>query len=305
MKDKNSSIRYYDFLFVGYFSLTPIAILSLPNNLVLDNGFQIFLVSFFFASLPYVDKPKAYVYRVLISLLSASTIGVATTVLAVGLTGYEIFFVLVYVKLFIIPSVIAFVAALVYHKIIRNRISLESRVKMELSGLALTSVLGIFILAMQSSEKTDLTAEIHKRLELAERISSYYAHNQKVDLDTEKAMKLGLFEGLYSTMNNQPVNSYGGSISISSNPEGVSLAYKGIPGGDPCFWFYYMNSPSTYGFSSTYVDGVSTKPGLYTIDLKKEEKELCRSGQKSVSIRYFAPYESLKRTISFHQNNLK
>jgi len=287
--NKKNPNKFHNILFIGIFSLTPVAHLYLPHNFLLDNWLIIFLPLFFIAAIPYVREAKKFAILVLISIIFSILI----FKLIVGNPyGYSIFLILifVYLKLLIIPSAVGFFLARFYHDFILKHLSNK---KQYLINIGLTLSIGIFLTTFysyQTSNTSKLVGEVDKRLELAKRIAIFYEKYRIHDLDTKKVIESGLIEGLYIPKNNNLHHGYDGNIIISSDKTGISLIYNDIPGGEICHWFYYMNSPN--GFD-TYVDDKSTKTDSNVIAINKKDKELCRSGQKLVNVRYTSTYKEL------------
>ncbi len=74
--------------------------------------------------------------------------------------------------------------------------------------------------------------------------------------NASRAVELGLAEHIYEVHQGGIVNDYGGSVNILNKGSHVSVTFGGIPRGEDCFRFYFVNDPKGYGFFETYIDGV-------------------------------------------------
>ncbi len=93
--------------------------------------------------------------------------------------------------------------------------------------------------------------------------------------------------GVYSIQGSQLKHGYGGDVKVETIDDRVSIYYKDIPKGKPCFWFYFMNIPLTY-FSDVTVDGKPTERGSSNQEIEKLKNELCYSSNDKVEIVYAA-----------------
>jgi hypothetical protein len=288
---------FTDLIFILYFSLTPFAQVLLPFNFLLEHWLPIYFVSFFIASMPYVGKLKAYIIRVVISLFLC--ILVAKTFLG-NFHGYFFVFILVYIKILIIPATLGFITASLYKrtedKLFKNFIS--NNVK-NISVLSVIAV-AVFFFINKTEDKDLLLNEVNKRLSLAKNIASFYGKNKTIDLNNIVAIDTGVIDGIYNRSNDGILtHGYNGKIEIVIDSYGVSLIYHDIPHEEVCHWFYFMNSPSTYGFRDIYVDEKSIKTPTNSMAMENKKKELCYSGIDVVKVRYTASYSELEKASEF------
>lgn len=290
-KDKQ---KWIDGLFILYFALAPIAQQFLPNDLILEYWFPIYFTSYFVFSFPYTSKPKRFCVLVVVSFAFSIFI---SKVMFGNAHGYFLVFVLVYLKFTIIPSLLGFVAAKNYKKLLeKNLLSSTNKIVMLAISPILLVIGGVGFISISIFNGNFLHDEINKRSDLAKNIASYYQKTKIKNLNTSDAIELGIIKPLYEVSDEGALtHGYNGEIQIISNVDGISLIYKNIPKGKVCHWFYFMNTPSPYGFRDIYVNGISTKTKSNTAAMAKKDKEVCYGDKETVTVEYFATYSELDK----------
>lgn len=97
---------------------------------------------------------------------------------------------------------------------------------------------------------------IWKRYEFLRRLMVAVEAEQLQEYTQSEVIELGLAKYIYEVQQGVIVNDYGGSVDILIEGSHVSVTFGGIPRGEDCFRFYYVNDPRVFGFSETYIDGV-------------------------------------------------
>ncbi len=119
-------------------------------------------------------------------------------------------------------------------------------------------------------------------------------------MTTSLTQGAGVTDGIYNRSNDGILtHGYNGKIEIVSDSYGISLIYHDIPHEEVCHWFYFMNSPSTYGFRDIYVDEKSIKTPTNSMAMENKKNELCYSGRDVVKVRYTASYSALEKASDF------
>ncbi len=166
-------------------------------------------------------------------------------------------------------------------------------------SIVLVALIPIVLFVNDRVGDKDLSREIDKRYNFLKQITIAVEENQLISIDNKSAIEMGIAALFYKVNNDSIVHGYEGEIYIESNSDGIAVEYSGIPGGDPCFEFYFMNSPKVFGFRRTFVDGKLAKTGSNTRAIKQMKKKFCCSGQKKVTVRYEATFKQLESAARF------
>jgi len=206
--------------------------------------------------------------------------------------GYLIIFLIFFAKILIESAVLAYLLSFVYQKV---TITLTSKKSSNRVNVIIAVILAVFIggkYSYETASHTLLSDELRKKGKLLNKISESYGVDWTSDLNTQKAIQIGIFDSIYSVTNNTISHGYGGSIEILTDTRGVSVIYHDIPSKEIAFQFYYTLMS---GLTDTYVDEKSTKTITHSKEIEKRKRELCYTGKKSVTVRYTTAFGNLKK----------
>jgi hypothetical protein len=291
----NKSVR--NLFFVAFFTLVILSQFFVSNNIVLNYWFPIFCILFFIAAFPYLDFPKTFITLALISWISSF---IAAKLFLGHFYGYDVIFILLYLKIFSISSATGFITAKFFSHYLNKNLFNKKKV-LVLGGAAVSLLVAITtFITSDVSVANKLKIEVKKRIELARNITLHYGQTSNKSINNKVIIEQRLIKDLYSAKEETITHGFNGDIKIVSDINGISLIYENIPEGEACYWFYFMDSPSTYGFDDTFINEVLVNSRINYKSIKNG-KELCYSTDNNVTIRYTASYKGLKRTLKFIQ----
>ncbi len=94
-----------------------------------------------------------------------------------------------------------------------------------------------------------------KRGEFLRRLMFAVQEDKLINYSQKELIDAGLTENIYEIQGSKIVNDYGGAVEVTNDGTHVAVAFSGVPRGDDCYKFYFMNDPDIYGFNETYIDG--------------------------------------------------
>jgi len=147
------------------------------------------------------------------------------------------------------------------------------------------------------SDQKYLTQEIHKRSDLLKSIARLAKSQNILSVGNDTVIKSGIVEPIYSHNDSTITHGYGGDIKIHTNDAILFVDFLDIPAGEPCYQFYFINSPGIFGFKKIYVDGKLVEFASNTESINALRNKLCFSWQKNVNIRYEASFEQLHEAV--------
>lgn len=285
------------FIFIVFFSLATLAQYVVPDNIVLQYWFPIFSILFFIAAFPYLDSPKIFITLVLISWISSF---IVAKLFLGHFYGYDVIFILLYLKIFSISSATGFISAKFFAYYLEE--NLLNRKKIIILGGSAVSLLVAVItfITFDVSAVDKLKVEVRKRMLLAKNITLHYGRTSNKNISNKVIIEQRLIKDLYVANEETLTHGFNGDIKVISDINGISLIYENIPEDEACYWFYFMDSPSTYGFDDTFINGVLVNSRINYKSIENG-KELCFSADNNVTIRYAASYNGLKRSLKFIQ----
>lgn len=286
-----------NFIFVVVFSLATLAQYVVPDNIVLHYWFPIFSILFFIAAFPYLESPKTFITLVLTSWISSF---IVAKLFLGHFYGYDVIFILLYLKIFSISSATGFITAKFFAYYLEK--NLLNRKKIFILGGSAFSLLVVAIafITFDVSAVDKLKVEVRKRMLLAKNIALHYGRTSNKNISNKVIIEQRLIKDLYVANEETLTHGFNGDIKVISDLNGISLIYENIPEGEACYWFYFMDSPSTYGFDDTFINGVLVNSRINYKSIVNG-KNLCYSADNNVTIRYTASYKGLKRTLKYIQ----
>ncbi|PKG84214.1 hypothetical protein CXF85_08910 [Colwellia sp. 75C3] len=291
----NHLLHKFDILFIAFFSLTPISKEIIPNDIVLHYWFPIFSVLFFVAAIPYIDSIKKYFTLVLISFISGV---IVANLYSDHFHGYGIIFFLLYLKIFVVSSVVGFISAKYCWHQIERRLFNKKELFLWAGFIVLFLAVGIASIIFDVSSENKLHGELRKRYQLAENISAYYNRSRNKNINNQVVIEQKLIGDLYSGKEGIISHGYGGNIIASSDHKGISLVYEGIPENEACNMFDYFSSPNIYGFDDTFVNDVLVRSRVNYKNIINS-KDICYESDDKVTIRYTGSYENFDRASKY------
>lgn len=289
----NIYINKKNFIFIAFFSLAILAVYAVPDSIVLHYWLPIFSILFFIAAFPYLDSPKIFITLVLISWISSF---IVTKLFLGHFYGYDVIFILLYLKIFSISSVTGFITAKFFeHYLKKNMFSINKIIILGGTVISFLVAVTTFIIFDVSSEEK-LKVEVRKRMLLAENITLYYGRSSIKNINNKVVIDQRLIKDLYVANKKALTHGFNGAIKVISDINGISLVYEDIPAGETCFWFYFMDSPKAYGFDDTFINDILVQSRVNYKSIKNG-KELCFSSENKVTIRYTASYQALTRAL--------
>ncbi|AOW77540.1 hypothetical protein A3Q34_12155 [Colwellia sp. PAMC 20917] len=280
-----------NFIFIAFFSLATLAQHVVPDNVVLHYWFPIFSILFFITAFPYIDSPKIFITLVLISWISSF---IVVKLFLGHFYGYDVIFILLYLKIFSISSATGFITAKFFALYLEKNLFNKKKVII-LVGTAISLLVAVTIfINFDVSSENKLHNELRKRFQLAESISVYYNRSRNKNINNQIAIEQKLIDDLYSVKEGIISHGYDDNITISSDHIGISLVYEGIPENEVCNMFDYFSSPNLYGFADTFVNNVLVRSRVNYKNIINS-KDICYKSDDKVTIRYTGSYADFDR----------
>ena len=154
--------------------------------------------------------------------------------------------------------------------------------------------------AHEVKRQTNFETSIDRRSEYLRRVMFAVDEGKFKDYTVAESIALGHAENIYQVRNGKIVADYGGDIEIVREGSDVSVTFKGIPRGDKCHEFYFMNDPSIFGFTETYIDGVlETYPEYNSTSMKAFDTKVCFSNKPTSDIKFKGSISKIQQQAGF------
>lgn len=280
-----------DLVFVAYFSLMPILVTYIPRAGPLSNSFLVYAISCFFFSLQYEKRPIRFF----------TLIGVAcfiTDALAISIVelfhGYGFFFVAWHTVWIFQGAILGYLCAKVYS--VGLRCLLAKQLTWIVSAVLFSAV--VIILGGMSlqglAEQDKILKEINERRSLAEEIARYHIRSGNTRITTQAVIDAGIVVAQADVLADRLVHGYGGDINVYTDSDGIWLEYDGVPRGEVCHNFSYINRPDDYGFKSIYVGEIVIESTHFEAPSIVKELSPCFVGETLKTVRFYALFKDLR-----------
>lgn len=279
-----------DLLYVVAIGLLPIWMIFFQHSYLIYGKYTSAIICTCFA-FGYLRNVGRYIKTTLLSITFV-------VIILIGLlgkpTGLSILLLVIPISHITVGAIIGFIAAYIFNLLI-EKTDLKTRKKWAVTLTAIGLAVFTLLLAIVSFENNrgNLQEEIFKRSELTNHVVQTIIGDNNTYIDTNSIIQSGKMSNIYSTDHGVLKHGYGGKIEVNTIGNAVSVEYYDIPTGDPCYWFYFMNTP--IGFKDITVNGISTKTPSNGEAINQKKNELCYSDSAPVTVKYRATFKDLKK----------
>ena len=105
--------------------------------------------------------------------------------------------------------------------------------------------------------RTQMGAGIEQKDNILKYYAKIFENRPSYYLNNKKAVEAGIIDDKWIDKNNKIIPAFGSSIRIEGMPQGgIKLTYQGIPGGELCSGFVYMNANDAIFFNNKTYEGI-------------------------------------------------
>lgn len=252
-------------------------------------------VAFFLVAIRYRDDFRSFAKTVIGAIVATDALTAVLLLREGGPAAGYLF--LVWFSCFVYFALTAlgvFFVVKVYYFLLGNRIKLFAN-RVVLTLFFVFVVVGIVVGAKSSlGNHAESSVVLEQRGKFIRRIESLVGNNQLTLFTNKELIDKGVVSGVYETNGEQIFYGYGGNVRIERAGQDIHLVFDGVPSGDRCFRFYFVNNPRYEGFTTTKVDSVTVSSKDQTMpEDDPSKKGPCYSGKEKVSIEFIGSLEDV------------